>query len=72
MVSQARASSETHLPSDRTMLTNLMVTVRSYYAFYTRFFSDQWYGLNPVKYGVLLIGVGVFGWLLMKSGNKRT
>jgi hypothetical protein len=53
------------------MLTNLMVTVRSYYAFYTRFFSDQWYGLNPVKYGVLLIGVGVFGWLLMKSGNKR-
>jgi len=60
------------LPSDRAMLTNLMVTVRSYYAFYTRFFSDQWYGLNPVKYGVLLIGVGVFGWLLMKSGNKRT
>jgi hypothetical protein len=54
------------------MLTNLTVFFRSYYAFYTRFFSDQWTGLNPVRYGVLLIGVGVFGWLLMKSGNKRT
>jgi hypothetical protein len=54
------------------MFTNMMVTARGYYAFYGRFFADQWYGLNPVRYGVLLIGVGVFGWLLMKSGNKRT
>ncbi|HXY33431.1 MAG TPA: hypothetical protein VEI07_04340 [Planctomycetaceae bacterium] len=53
------------------MLTNLMVTARSYYAFYTRYFNDQWSSLNPIKYGVLLIGVGLFGWLLMKSGNKR-
>jgi hypothetical protein len=60
------------LPPDRIMFTNLMVTARSYYAFYTRYLSDQWYGLNPVKYGILLIGVGFFGWLLMKSGNKRT
>jgi hypothetical protein len=67
-----RVASFTRLPPDRTMLTNLMVTARSYYAFYARFFSDQWTGLNPVRYGVLLIGVGVFGWLLMKSGNKRT
>jgi hypothetical protein len=53
------------------MFTNLMVTCRSYYAFYDRYFSDQWHNLNPVKYGMLLIGVGLFGWLLMKSGNKR-
>jgi hypothetical protein len=58
-------------PLDCTMLTNLMAFFRSYYAFYTRYFSDQWNGLNPVKYGMLLIGVGLFGWLLMKSGNKR-
>jgi hypothetical protein len=54
------------------MFTNLMVGAKSYYAFYTRYLSDQWYGLNPVRYGVLLIAVGFFGWLLMKSGNKRT
>jgi hypothetical protein len=54
------------------MFTNMMVTFRSYYAFYGRFFSDQWTGLNPVRYGILLISVGIFGWLLMKSGNKRT
>jgi hypothetical protein len=67
-----RATSFAPLPPDRTMFTNMMVTARSYYAFYGRFFADQWYGLNPLRYGVLLIGVGIFGWLLMKSGNKRT
>jgi len=54
------------------MLTNLMVTAKSYYAFYGKYFSDQWTNLNPVRYGLLLIGVAFFGWLLMKSGNKRT
>src|ERR1700733_4927953 len=48
------------------MLTNLMVTAKSYYAFYGKYFSDQWTNLNPVRYGLLLIGVAFFGWLLMK------
>jgi hypothetical protein len=71
-VGSGHVASFAHLPPDRAMFTNLMITVRSYYAFYTRYCADQWYGLNPLKYGMLLIGVALFGWLLMKSGNKRT
>jgi hypothetical protein len=53
-------------------MSNILLTIRSYYAFYCTFFSNQWTHMTPPKYGVLLILVGVFGWLLMKSGNKRT
>ena len=54
------------------MFTNMMAFFRGYYAFYSRYFSEQWVNLSPMKYGVLLIGVGIFGWLLMKAGNKRS
>jgi hypothetical protein len=53
------------------MFSNFLFTIRSYYAFYGTFFSSQWSNLSPSKYGILLIGVAVFGWLLMKAGNKR-
>lgn len=53
------------------MVNNFMVLVRCYHAFYERFFSEQWNHMTPVKYGTLLIGVAIFGWVLMKSGNKR-
>ncbi len=55
-----------------TMFSNFLVTVRSYFAFYDRYFSTQWAEMSPQKYGMLLIVVGLFGWLLMKAGNKRT
>ena len=54
------------------MFTNMMVSVRSYYAFYGRFFSDQWTGLNPVRYGILLISVGIFGWLTRQENRLNT
>ena len=54
------------------MLNNLMATTRGYFAFYGRFFSEQWDHMTPWKYGVLLISCGVFGWILMKTANKRT
>jgi hypothetical protein len=53
-------------------MSNILLTVRTYYAFYCSYFSSQWNHLTPAKYGVLLLGVGAFGWLLMKAGNKRT
>ena len=52
-------------------MSDFLFTIRTYYAFYGSFFSEQWNHLTPAKYGMLLIGVGVFGWLLMKAGNKR-
>jgi hypothetical protein len=53
------------------MIDAIATTMNSYWAFYTRFFSDQWTHLSPVKYGTLLIGIGIFGWVLMKAANKR-
>jgi hypothetical protein len=53
-------------------MSNLWVTARSYYAFYGSYFTGRWNNLSPMGYGMLLIAVAGFGWLLMKAGNKRT
>jgi hypothetical protein len=52
------------------MLDNAYTTFRQYMAFYGKYFSQQWNDIGPVGYGVLLISIGFFGWLLMKSGVK--
>lgn len=52
-------------------MSNIMVTVRSYYAFYGNYFTGKWNHMGPAGYGILLIVVATFGWLLMKAGNKR-
>lgn len=53
------------------MLQNFFAIARGYYAFYGRYFDEQWNHMTPLKYGTLLIAVGAFGWLLMKTANKR-
>jgi hypothetical protein len=45
-------------------------TYREYMTFYRHYFFDQWNNIGPVGYGILLISIGLFGWLLMKSGVK--
>lgn len=42
-----------------------------YLRWYRDFFLDWWADMGPAEYGTLLIGIGVFGWLLMKSGGRR-
>lgn len=54
------------------MIDSIWQTVTSYWTFYERYFAEQWHHMSPVKYGSILISIGVFGWLLMKSGNKRS
>jgi hypothetical protein len=54
------------------MFENLWANIRGYYLFYVQYCSNQWNHMNPIKYGTLLIGVGIFGWILMKTANKRT
>jgi hypothetical protein len=62
-----RASRPSRLSAGRA----IMETVYSYWDFYCRFFSMQFNQMSPMKYGGLLIGIGVFGWFLMKNGSKR-
>lgn len=45
-------------------------TVGRYLDFYCRYAADKWNNLTPMQYGSLLISVGVFGWILMKSGRR--
>jgi len=52
------------------MWDNVYSTVRHYLAFYGDYFSTKWNEMGPMGYGILLIGIGIFGWLLMKSGVK--
>lgn len=54
------------------MLEYISTTFIAYMAFYSRFLTQQWTHMTPVKYGIMLIGIGVFGWFLMKSGTKRS
>lgn len=53
------------------MFEHVSQTFHEYMAFYSRYLAQQWNHMTPTKYGVLLISIGVFGWLLMKSSTKR-
>lgn len=41
-----------------------------YCRFYQKYAVTTWTHLRPMEYGVLLIGIAVTGWALMK-GSKR-
>ena len=53
------------------MIETITLTASSYWVFYCKFIRTEWSHMTPMKYGAILIGIGVFGWLLMKSGSKR-
>jgi hypothetical protein len=53
-------------------MNDFLLRVRTYYAFYGSYFSHKWNHMSPMGYGMLLIAVAAFGWLLMKAGNKRS
>lgn len=52
------------------MLDNAYTTFRQYMNFYGKYISETWRDIGPVGYGVLLISIGLFGWVLMKSSVK--
>jgi hypothetical protein len=53
------------------MIETITLTASSYWEFYCKFLRNEWHHMTPMKYGFILIGIGVFGWLLMKSGSKK-
>lgn len=52
------------------MFDSIYSSIRQYMVFYGDYFTKQWNDMGPTGYGILLIGIGLFGWLLMKSGIK--
>ena len=53
------------------MWDRLFLGMSSYLDFYCRYFSKQWHDMTPTKYGVLLIAIGLIGFLMMKSSARR-
>ncbi|HVJ69277.1 MAG TPA: hypothetical protein VM510_14920 [Caulifigura sp.] len=49
----------------------LASSISRYAAFYKQYAASVWTNMTPSQYGVMLISVAVFGWILMKSGSRR-
>jgi hypothetical protein len=45
--------------------------ITGYFGFYQKYLLNHWHHMTPEKYGVLLICIGIFGWLLMKNCMRR-
>jgi hypothetical protein len=52
------------------MLDTAFENFQRYMSFYGTYFVKQWNDMGPAGYGVLLVSIGLFGWVLMKSGVK--
>ena len=52
-------------------LASVSERVSYYVRFYRNYALDRGDAMTPMQYGALLIGIGVFGWLLMKSANQK-
>lgn len=52
-----------------------LASVSERFGYYVRFYHnyaiDKWDALSPMQYGAILISIGVFGWILMKSTGRR-
>lgn len=53
------------------MQSTIWETFFYYLDFYRDYALRRWSSITPFEYGVLLIGVGVFGWILLKSANRK-
>jgi hypothetical protein len=53
------------------LLASFTERVSYYLRFYRTYAIDSWDALSPMQYGCLLIGIGVFGWILMKNAVHR-
>ena len=53
-------------------LQSLVESVQYHWRYYCDYLLFKWNHISPMEYGILLISVGVFGYLLMRSASKRT
>jgi hypothetical protein len=53
-------------------MSGIFDTIGSYFGFYQKYLMDHWHSMTPEKYGLLLIAIGVFGWLLMKNCTRAS
>lgn len=49
----------------------LLADLMYYLRYYRRYAERRWDQMTPMEYGILLISVGVFGFILMKNASRR-
>jgi hypothetical protein len=54
----------------RVMTLLLASAVGRYARYYMQFASNAWTNMTPQQYGIILVSVAFFGWVLMKSGSR--
>lgn len=53
------------------MWESITTTCSSFWRYYVDQLQYHWHHMTPIKYGVLLILIGVVGFVMMKSNMKR-
>ncbi len=53
------------------MWESITSTCSSFWRYYVNQMQYHWHHMTPIKYGCLLIFIGVVGFLLMKSNMKK-
>ena len=53
------------------MFKKIYFWISDYFSRLGEYMSDFWQNMNPTKYGVMLIMVGVIAWFLMRNRMKR-
>ena len=49
-----------------------MKAIETYLRFYEDLLFRLWDNMSPMQYGMMLLTVGILGWVLMKSGAGYT
>lgn len=53
------------------MWESISTTVSEHWTYYCTELAWQWHHMTPAKYGVLLICIFAFGWVLLKSNMRK-
>ena len=53
------------------MLDQLYFKVNGYFQDLAFVLSYHWAHMTPAKYTILLVSIGVFGWILMRNGVRQ-
>ena len=46
-------------------------SIKYYAGWYRDYALDSWNNMGPAEYGMVLVSIGVFGWILMKNTGRR-
>lgn len=53
------------------MWNSITTTMNTFWKYYVDLAQYHWVHMTPMKYGYLLLSIGVVGFLLMKSNMKK-